>query len=83
MGSRGLLLAYLALILVCLFVGWLLVVSNPIWVFLMLGGLVCFFLTVNNIEIGLGLLIFIIPFTRQFTVGKVGGAPIRLDERIQ
>lgn len=76
MSSKWLIIILIALILFCVLIGWLTANKNPVFVLLLIGGMLCFILTIINIEIGLALLIFVIPFTRQITLTKVGGAPI-------
>ena len=39
-------------------------------------GLICSILTIMNLEIGLYLLIFVIPFTQQITIAKYGTIPV-------
>ena len=63
-------------IMFLLLAGWA-IASLPLQMSLVvLGGIIVFFLTIINIEIGLMLLIFVIPLTRQLTLTELVGAPV-------
>ncbi len=57
-------------------VGWGIVHANPGMVVLGVAGIGIFFITLTRLDVGLSLLVFFVPLTKQFNLSQVGSAPV-------
>ena len=76
MSTKNLIIIFAAVIIFSFLTATLVGAAQPLALLLIMGGIVCFLITLYSLEAGLVLLIFIIPLVYQITLATVHGATV-------